>query len=156
MQVTEVAMKDRDAIIKKIDSLEGKEQRNIPWLLSLLDHSDNIVRFAAIRPLIYRCCVPNFKDKLWLILDTEPDDDIILLVIGALADHYKGSKDVSVIRRFQKAIERVAADSDVMQDVLDDAKLRIMLGLDTKQIVKTSPAERRKQLAELNVQLGIA
>lgn len=144
-----------DSIVEKIDALEGKEQEHVPWLLSLLDHEDTIVRFSAIRPLIYRCVVPHLQEKLWTMLDNEPDDDVLLLVVSALSIHRQGSKDVNVLRRFQNAIERVGDKSDGMQEAFDDAKLRIMLGLDTRQIVKTSPADRRKQVAELNAKLGM-
>ncbi|HTR41476.1 MAG TPA: HEAT repeat domain-containing protein [Pseudomonadales bacterium] len=143
-------MTEREGIIQKIDSLKGREQENAPWLLSLLDHEDNMVRFCAIRPLIYACSVPNLPEKLRAMLDNESDDDVLLLVISGLASHYRGSKDLQILRRIQNAIERVGGASGT-RDTFDDAKLEVMLGCDSKQLAKMSSAERQKQLAQINV-----
>lgn len=149
-------MKDEgDKIIDRINALEGREQEHVPWLLGLLAHEDDAVRFAALRTLIHECSVPTLSDKLWPMLESEPDDDVLLLVISKLSDTRRGSKDAALVRRFQKAIERVGDKSDGMREAFDDAKLRIMLGYDTKQIVKTSSTDRHKQLAELNAKLGM-
>ncbi len=146
---------DGDRIIDEINALDGREQEHVPWLLGLLTHNDDAVRYAALRTVIHECDVPTLPERLWPMLDNEPDADVLLLVISALSIHRQSSKDVNVLRRFQNAIERVGDKSDGMQEAFDDAKLRIMLGLDTKQIVKTSSAERCKQLAELNAKLGM-
>jgi hypothetical protein len=148
-------MNDRDEIIKRIDSVEGNEQKHVAWLLSLLNHSDSLVRFCAIRPLIYRCSVPNLTETLWIMLDTEPDEDVLLLVISALTEPYCGSKDIGVLSRFQRAIERVGGGLEGTRETFDNAKLQIMLGLNAKQIVMMPPDERREQLAELNTKLGM-
>jgi hypothetical protein len=150
-----MTVKERDAIIKKIDSLQGKEQKHIEWLLSLLDHTDSLVRLCAIRPLVHECSVPNLAHKLWAMVVTESDEDVLLVVISALAERCRGSKDSGVLDRFQKAIERVGGGLEGTRETFDDAKLKIMLGLDAKQIVKMPVAERRMRLAELNAQLGI-
>ena len=142
-----------ETIIKKIDALEGREQEHASWLLSLLDHEDSMVRFSAIRPLIYRCSVSTLTEKLWLMLDNEPDEDVLLLIISALSVRNKGSKDLQFIRRFQQAIERVGSKLQGTRDTFDDAKLRVMIGYDTKQLVKITLAERHKQLAAIDAVL---
>lgn len=145
-------MTEREVIIQKIDSLKGREQENVPWLLSLLDHEDNMVRFCAIRPLIYACSVPNLPEKLWAMLDNESDDDVLLLIISGLASRYRGSKDFQILRRFQNAIERVGSASGT-RDTFDDAKLEVMLGCNSKQLVLMSSAERHKQLVAIDAEL---
>ncbi len=147
-------MNDSEAIIQEIDALEGKEQEHVAWLMSLLDHTNNLVRFSAIRPLIYRCSAPGIRERLWRLLESESDEDVLLLVISGLSSYYKGSKDLSVIRRFQSAIERVGDNSQGMRDTLDDAKLSTMLGFDTKQIVKMSATDRQRHIAEIDAKLG--
>lgn len=147
---------DGDKIIDKINALKGREQEQVPWLLSLLRHDDGAVRFVALRTLVFECSVPNLQDKLWTMLDSDPDEDVVMVAMDALSVLCQGSKDTNILRRFQKAMQRVGGGRDGTRDTFDDAKLRIMLGLDTKQIVKTSSADRRKQLAELNAKLGIS
>jgi hypothetical protein len=144
-----------DDIIEKIDGLEGQEQEHVTWLTSLLDHEDAIVRFSAIRPLIYRCSVPGLSEKLWRMLEVETDEDVLMLVISALSGQYRGTRDPNTIRRFQQAIERIGGGMQGTLETFDDAKLRVMLGLDTKQIVKMSSTERQRQLAEVKAKLGL-
>ena len=84
------------------------------------------------------------------MLDVEPDEDVLLVVISGLAERYRGSKDIGVLHRFKEAIDRVGGGLEGTLECFDDAKLKIMLGLDAKQIVKMPSDERHKQLAELN------
>lgn len=146
-------MTEIDAIIEKIDGLEGCEQQNAPWLLSLLNHENNMVRYSALRPLIYRCSVPNLTDRLRALLETEPDEDVLLLVISALSERCRGSMNSDVIRRFQQAIERIGGGLEGTRETFEDAKLRVMLSYDTKQIVKMSSAERMKRITDVNEML---
>jgi len=141
-------MNDSDAVIAKIDSLEGREQDHVPWLMALLGHDDSVVRFAAIKPLIYRCAVPGLCDKLWAMLGSEPDEDVLLLVITALSESRRGSRDAASIRRFQAALERVGGGLPGTREALDDAKLRIIFGCGSKELVNMSPALRKQKLLE--------
>jgi hypothetical protein len=128
----------------------------MPWLLSLLKHDDGAVRFVALRTLVFECDVPDLKERLWGILDIDCDEDVIMVAVDALSVLCQGSKDVSVLGRFQKALQRVGAHLDGTLQAFDDAKLRVLLNLDTRQIVRMPSAERRKHLAELNTRLGLA
>ena len=142
-----------EAIITKIDGLEGSEQEHAEWLLTLLDHPSALVRISAIRPLIYRCNVPTLKRKLSAMIDSETDEDVLLLVISGLALGNTGSRDGGLIRRFTAAIERLGGGLIGTRETLDDAKLRVMLGLDSAQLVRISSEERAKHLAEIDAQL---
>ncbi len=148
-------MSATETILKKIDDLEGKEQGYVAWLLSMLDHPESIIRFAAIRPLIYRCSSPYIIPKLWQMLAIEADEDVILLIISALASNLRGTKDAEALHQFHTALKRVGGGREGTRETYDDAKLSVMLGLDAKQIVRMTIAERGEQVAKVNARLKL-
>jgi hypothetical protein len=76
------------------------------------------------------------------------------VLLSALSMQHRGSRNEKLIHRFQAALNRIGRCFDGTREAFDDAKLRVMLGYDTKQIVKMSSTDRLAQLADVNAQLG--
>lgn len=73
---------------------------------------------------------------------------------SALSIQLRGSKNEKLIHRFQAALHRIGLCFDGTHEAFDDAKLRVMLGYDTKQNVKMSSTDRLGQQAYVNAKFG--
>jgi|SRR5258705_3285821 len=142
-----------DKVLEKIEALTPRHTDQVPWLTSLLDHPDATIRLAALNALVHRFGISDLTAKLLPLLDSETDDDVLLVLISALSTHYRGAKDPTLIKRCQAAVDRLGGSFEGTREALDDAKLRVMLGYDTKQIVTMPMDERLRQLAALNAEI---
>ena len=143
-----------DEIVDSIHELNGHETEEIPWLMSLLDSPDGAIRLAALNALVHRFSIANLAEKLLVMLDREIDEDVLLVLLSALSMQHRGSRNEKLIHRFQAALHRIGRCFDGTREAFDDAKLRVMLGYDTKQIVKMSSTDRLAQLSDVNAKLG--
>ena len=141
-------------LLDEINALEGTELEKVPWLVEKLDHPDSSVRWAAVFSLDNHFTVPQLTDKFLQMLDSDPDEDVVALIISAVSERHRGTRAIALLHRIQRAMRRFEPNRSGTRETYDDAKLCVMKGYDSKGRLRLTTERRQRELAEIDSRIA--
>jgi hypothetical protein len=139
--------------ILQINAIEAGDQSKLGWLRKKLDHDDPAIRAAAASVLAHRLDGPQLDEVWWNLLECEPDQDVIIPAISALARRYRNSSDIKLAKRITDALGKHGDLLEGTQEALDDGMIAIFTGAFGADLVRMPKGRREQELDRIRTLL---